>query len=212
MTSTTHTDVDFDVETSATALGFNLPQRIGRLLWAPMLAMALMAFPLGLLLGAVRAGILQQGNDPTAVAALGQFGPAAMFTGFASVFAAVSFAIARILGTLRQGGGTVQQAAGRTVRSLRMPLTAKAFIALMMMAMMLLVGAVVAHVIVGAAILRGDAAVLASADAWAIRLEAVRRLGIALYLVAIVLGLASIAEVLRFQAIRLRELPGEAAR
>lgn len=209
---TTSIRPDFDVETSATAFGFNLPQRAGRLLWAPMLGMALIAFPAGLLIAGIRAATLQQGGDAATVAALGQFGPAVMFIGFATVFAAVSFAIARILGTLRQGGGAVQQAAGRTVQSLRMPLTAKVFIALMMMAMMLLVGAVIVHFVVGAAILGGDASTLASAETWSVGLEAVRRIGVVLYLVAIVLGLASIAEVLRFQAIRLRELPAEATR
>jgi hypothetical protein len=209
---TTSIRSDFNVETSTTAFGFNLPQRAGRLLWAPMLGMALMAFPVGLLLAGVRAATLQQGGDPATAAALGQFGPAVMFIGFATVFAAVSFAIARILGTLRSGGGAVQQATGRTVQSLRMLLTGQAFIGLMMMAIMILVGAVIAHFIVGAAILGGDASALASAETWSIRLEAVRRIGVVVYLVAIVLGLATIAEVLRFQAIRLRELPGEAAR
>jgi hypothetical protein len=203
---------DFDVETSTTAFGFNLPQRAGRLLWAPMFAMAIMAFPAALVISAVRAGALAQGGDAVTIAALGQLGPAVMFIGFAAVFAAVSFAIARILGTLRQGGGIVQQAAGRTVQSLRMPLTAKAFIVLMLMAMMLLIGAVIVHFIVGAAILDGDASVLASAETWSIGLEAVRRVGVVLYLVAITLGLASIAQVLQFQAIRLRELPAEPAR
>lgn len=203
---------DFDVETATTAFGFNFPQRAGRLLWAPMLVMALMAFPVGLLIAGVRASIIQQGGDPATVAALGQFGPAVMFIGFAAVFAAVSFAIARILGTLRSGGGAVQQATGRTVQSLRMLPTGRAFIGLMMMAMMLLVGAIVAHFAVGATILGGDASALASAEAWAIGLEAVRRIGVVIYLVAITLGLATIAEVLRFQAIRLRELPAEAAR
>ena len=209
---TTSIRSDFDVETSSSAFGFNLPQRAGRLLWAPMLAMALMAFPVGLLIGALRASTLQQGGDAASVAALGHFGPALMFLGFAAVFAAVSFSIARILGTLRTGGGAVQQAAGATVQVLRMLPTAKAFIGLMAMAMMILVGAVIAHVVVGAAILGGDAAALAAAETWAIRLEAVRRIGVALYLVAIVLGLATIAEVIRFQAIRLRELPAQAAR
>jgi len=203
---------DFDVETSTTAFGFNLPQRAGRLLWAPMFAMAIMAFPAALIISAVRAGALAQGGDAVTIAALGQFGPAVMFIGFASVFAAVTFAIARILGTLRQGGGAVQQASGRTVQSLRQPLIAQAFIVLMVMAMMLLVGAVVAHIVLGAAILGGDASALASAEAWAIGLEAVRRIGVVLYLASIVLGLATIAHVLRFQAIRLRELPAEAAR
>jgi hypothetical protein len=209
---TTSIRPDFDVETSATAFGFNLPQRAGRGLWAPMLGMALMAFPAGLAIAGARAATIQQGGDPATVAALGHFGPAVMFIGFAAVFAAVSFAIARILGTLRQGGGSVQEAAGRTVQSLRMLSTAKAFIGLMMMAMMLLVGAVIVHFVVGAAILGGDTSALASTDTWAIGLEAVRRIGVVAYLVAIVLGLASIAEVLRFQAIRLRELPVEAGR
>jgi hypothetical protein len=209
---TTSIRPDFDVETSATAFGFNLPQRAGRLLWAPMLGMALMTFPVGLALAIARANAIQQGSDPAVVAALGQFGPAVMFIGFATVFAAVSFAIARILGTLRQGGGAVQEAAGRTVQSLRMPATAKAFITLMMMAMMLLVGAVIVHFALGAAIIGGDAATLANAEAWSIGLEAIRRIGVVLYLVAIVLGLASIAQVLKFQAVRLRELPAEAAR
>jgi hypothetical protein len=209
---TTSIRPDFDVETSATAFGFNLPQRAGRRLWAPMLGMALMAYPAGLAIAGARAATIQQGGDPATVAALGHFGPAVMFIGFAAVFAAVSFAIARILGTLRQGGGSVQEAAGRTVQSLRMLSTAKAFIGLMMMAMMLLVGAVIVHFLVGAAILGGDTSALASADTWAIGLEAVRRIGVVAYLVAIVLGLASIAEVLRFQAIRLRELPVEAGR
>lgn len=155
MTSTGR--IDFDVELSDRSLGFNLPQRAGRLLWAPMLAMALVAFPAAFLLSVVRAGLIEQGGDPVAVAAFGHFVPAAMFLGFASVFAAISFAIARILGTLRQGGGSVQEAAGRTVQSLRMPTTAKAFILLMAMAMMVLLGAVVAHLLVGAAILGGDA-------------------------------------------------------
>jgi hypothetical protein len=47
---------------------------------------------------------------------------------------------------------------------------------------------------------------LASAETYAINLEAVRRLGVAVYLVAITFGLATITRVLRFQAIRIREL------
>ncbi len=41
MTETFRTD--FDIELGDQSPGFNLPQRIGRLLWAPMLLMALMA-------------------------------------------------------------------------------------------------------------------------------------------------------------------------
>ena len=209
---TTITRTDFDVELSDHALPFNLPQRAGRLLWAPMLAMALMAFPVAFLLALYRASLIAQGGDAAAVAALDQFVPAVMFIGFATVFAAIAFAIAKIMGTLRHGGGQVQEAAGRTVQSLRTPMIAKAFILLMAMAMMILIGAAIAHLAVGAAIAGGDSATLGQAEAWSIGLEAVRRIGVVLYLVSIALGLASIATILKFQAVRLRELPAEAAR
>ena len=200
---------DFDIELSSRALGPNVPQRIGRLLWAPMLLMAVMAFPVGLALGLARSNLVSSGGDPVLIAALGHLGPAAMFVGFASVFAAISFAIARILGVLRQGGGEVQQTAGRTVQTLRMPPSGWAFIGLMAMAMMVIVTGVIGNAVVGASIASGNADVLAQSESWAIWLEGVRRIGVALYLVAIALGLATIVEVLRFQAIRLRELPAE---
>lgn len=203
---------DFDVEVSARALGPNLPQRLGSALWAPMLAMALMAFPLALVLAIVRASLLAA--QPATAAALGQYVPAAMFLGFASVFAAISFAIARILGVLRSGGGQVQEAAGRTVQTLRMPATAKAFIVLMMMAMMILLFSVVAHVVlagnIASAVASGDAAGIASARTWATWLEGLRRFGAATYLLSISLGLATIFKVLGFQSVRIRELPAEA--
>jgi hypothetical protein len=210
--TTSSTRTDFAVDISDRAPGFNLPQKVGRLLWAPMLVMALMAFPLGFILAVVRASLIGSSGDPNTITALGHFGPAAMFIGFATVFAAIAFAIARILGAFRTGGGAVQEASGRSVKTLKMLPIAKAFLGLMVMAMMILVGSVIAHVAIGAAVLNGDAAAIASAESSAIQLEAIRRVGVVLYLVSIALGLAAIAEVLRFQAIRLRELPGEAAR
>lgn len=203
---------DFNVELSSRALGPNLPQRVGRLLWAPMLAMAIMAFPIGLAVGFIRSNLVAMGGDAAMIAALGHLGPAAMFVGFASVFAAISFAIARILGVLRQGGGEVQEVAGRTVQTLRMPTSAWAFIGLMAMAMMIILVGVIGNAITGAAILGGDATLLGQSESLATGFEGIRRIGVALYLVAIALGLATIVEVLRFQAIRIRELPVEASR
>src|SRR6266542_1031179 len=130
---------DFDVEVSDRALGYNLPQRLGRALWFPMLAIALMAFPAGVILGAVRGNAIASGGSERAIAALGQFAPAANFLGFAAVFAAISFAIARILGVFRVGGGQVQEAAGRQVQTLKMPWTAKVFLGVMAMGMMTLI-------------------------------------------------------------------------
>ena len=206
---TTVQTTEFDIQVTDKAVGQNRPQRVGTLLWAPMLIMALMAFPIGLLIGLVRASLVAGGDDPMTVAALGHLGPAAMFIGFAAVFAAISFAIARILGVLRVGGSTVQETSGRSVQTLRMPFTAKVFIGVMVMAMMVILAGVVGNLVVGLAILGGDATALAQSESWALWLEGVRRIGVAIYLVAIAFGLATIIEVLRFQAQRLRELPGE---
>ncbi len=202
---------DFDVELSSHALRPNIPQRVGRLLWAPMLLMAVMAFPVGLAVGVVRASLVASGGDAVTITALGHLGPAAMFLGFAAVFAAISFAIARILGVLRQGGGEVQESAARGVQTLRMPATAWAFIGLMAMAMMVILAGVIGNAVVGASIASGNTEALAQSEPWGLWLEGIRRIGVALYLVAIALGLATIIQVLRFQAIRLRELPAEVA-
>jgi hypothetical protein len=209
MTASTTNDA-FETETGSHAPTANLPQRVGKLLWAPMLAMALMAFPIALSIGFIRSATVADGTDPALIAALGHVGPAVMFIGFAAVFAAISFAIARILGVFRVGGGEVQEAAGRSVKSLKMPLMAKAFIGLMVMAMMAIVLPVIAHLGIGLAILGGSTEALAQSEAWFSWLEGVRRVGTALYLLAIAFGLATIIEVLRFQASRLLELPREA--
>jgi len=202
-----HTGFRFDV--TRRALGFNLPQRIGRRLWLPMLVMALMAFPAGVILAAIRANEIATGGSADTIAALGHFVPAVNFLGFASVFAAISFAIATILGEFRSGGGKVQEAAGRNVETLRMPGTAKLFLGFMAMGMMILLGAVALHVVAGTAIAGGSSYALGKTEQWAIWLEGIRRFGIATYLLGIAFGLSTIITVLRFQVVRIRELPEE---
>jgi hypothetical protein len=49
----------------------------------------------------------------------------------------------------------------------------------------------------------------ATIEQWLITLEAVRRIGVAIYLVALALGLGAIITVLGFQTIRVRQLPNE---
>ncbi len=211
MSRAIHLHSGFDVVETERPLGPNLPQRVGRALWAPMLAMGLMAFPVALVLAGFRASYLAGGTDAAAVAALGQLVPAAMFLGFASVFAAISFAIARILGVLRAGGGTVQAACARPCQTLRMPITGYVFIALMAMAMMALLAAVAAHVVLGVvaagAVAANDEATLTAIGSWSEILEGVRRLGASTYLISIAFGLATIVKVLTFQSVRIRELP-----
>ena len=149
--TTTNKELTYDV--SDQSLGYSLPQRMGRRLWAPMLAMALMAWPVGLILSWIRAAEIASATpDPDTIATLGQLVPAFMFIGFMAVFAAVSFAIARILGVFRAGGGDTQAAARRSVHTLRMPVTAKVFLGTMMMAMMTIAVAVVLHFVAAAGV------------------------------------------------------------
>lgn len=207
--ATATTRAEFKVETSTQSLGYNLPQRIGRLLWLPMLLMALMFFGAGMVLGIVRADEISDGSAADTIATLRHLQAGFMFLGFASVFSAISFAIARILGQFRAGGGEVQAAARRTVQTLKMPGTAKLFLMLMMVAMGTIVVASILH-LVFAADIDNTPGSLADADDRFIVLEGVRRLGVAVFLFGILLGLATIIRVLRFQATRMRQLPEEA--
>ena len=198
----------FDVETSRHSLGYNLPQRVGRVLWLPMLAMALMAFPAGVVLGIIRADEISTGGAADTIAALNHVQAGVMFIGFAAVFAAISFAIARILGQFRDGGGRLQEASGRVVETLKMPGTAKLFLGTMMMATMTILVAVVLHFVFAADVTNAAASLELSEERFTV-LEGIRRIGVAMYLVAIAFGLATIVHVLRFQSIRVRELPDE---
>ncbi|NNC42788.1 MAG: hypothetical protein HKO03_06075, partial [Acidimicrobiia bacterium] len=101
----------------------------------------------------------------------------------------------------------VQEATGSKVVTLRMPDTVRVFIGTMMMGMMLILGSVIVHFVIGAGLLGGDAAALEGLESASIRLEAFRRLGTVLYLFGIAFGLGTIIHVIRFQTIRIRQLP-----
>ena len=197
---------DFNVEASDHNLGLNLPQTVGNKLWFPMFAMALMGFAVGFVLHLIKANEIASGGSGSTIAALGHSATGVMFIGFASVFAGISFAIARILGEFRSGGGTVQEAAKVGVQTLKMPPSARAFIGLMAMGMMIILAGVVGHFVIASQIAGGSADALATSEQWSIWLEGVRRFGVAVYLVAIAFGLATIVTVLRFQTTRIREL------
>lgn len=130
-----------------------------------------------------------------------------MFVGFLGVFSAITFAIARILGEFRRGGGDVQVAAGSEVQTLKMPTTAKVMLALMMMGMMIMGAGIVTN-FVGASSFTGSAADSVSSSQYAFVGSGLRRVGTVTDLVGISFGLATIIEVLRFQATRIREVAG----
>ncbi len=147
---------------------------------------------------------------------LGQLVPGFMFLGLAMIFAAISFAIVRILGVFRTGGGMVQQGIGKGIKTPVRPLTAMIFIAGMMMAMMILIFAFAGHIyaavqahgawINATAPDAPDAAFLGRADTWGTWLEALRRFGVGLYLVSIAFGLATIIKAIGFMTLRMKEL------
>jgi hypothetical protein len=202
----------FAVVESTRALGFNLAQQAGRRLWAPLFAMALIGFAAAFILGVARSWEVAGSGaaDTAAAVGLAHYTAGAMFVGFLAVFAAITFAIARILGELRRGGGQVQEAVGVEVQTLRMPATAKGMLAFMMMGMVAVGVPVVLHFVVGSAVAAGTTS-LAQAEQSFVVLEGVRRLGVGLYLLGITLGLATIIHVLRFHAIRIREVAEQAS-
>ena len=195
---------NFRAVESSEGLGYNLPQSVGRRLWLPMLLMALMGWGVGVVLGIVEAGTNR--GDLDTLQDLSHLVPAFMFIGFAGVFASITFAIARILGAFRRGGGEVQELVVPTVQTLKMPGTAKAMLAFMMMGMMVMLAGVVGHFIAAASFGGvGPGDVIDSAK-WGAVSTGLRRMGVALYLAGIAFGLGTIIEVLRFQAIRIREV------
>ncbi len=197
---------DFTIDTSTESLGLNKPQQIGGKLWLPMFAMSLMGFAAGIIVAVIRAAELSDNGISDTSEALKHLGAGFMFIGFTAVFAAISFAIARILGVFRSGGGEVQETVGTTVHTLKMPVSARVFLGGMMMAMMLILIPVILHFVFAADVSDTLASIEESEERFIV-LEGIRRIGVALYLLAIAFGLATIIKVLRFQAIRIRELP-----
>ena len=71
-----------------------------------MLAMALMGFAVGIVLAAIRANAIAQGDTPSTIASLGHFVPAAMFLGFAAVFVGIESPDEETLRAARKGQNT----------------------------------------------------------------------------------------------------------
>ena len=197
----------FHAVATETSPGENLPQKAGRRLWAPMLVLALMGWTVGFILA-----IVAVGTDRTDVATLQDLShlvPAFMFIGFLGVFSAITLAIARILGVFRRGGGEVQEISGATVQTLKMPATAKGMLGFMAMGMMTMAAGIAVNIVAAGAFDGVTPADITDSSAWAAAASGLRRLGVALYLTGIALGLGTIIEVLRFQATRVEEVAAE---
>lgn len=159
-------------------------------LWAPMLAMGAMAVVAGLIVSLFWSGAAAGGSPTTALAAWTQ---GLQFLGEAMLLGGISFLLGSILAGLHAGGGQVQVSLGVPVTTLRMPLTAKLFVGLMVTGMMVSIAQFVSYLW---AATQTDAVTIAANFAW---LGPFRELGLGLLLAGIVLALATIAKVLAFQ-------------
>lgn len=172
--------------------------RMAQLAWLPMLAMGAMAIVVGLILGLV--GADAEAGSVTA-RQLSAWTQGTMFLGEGLLLSGISFLLGTILAGLRAAGGEVQQSLGLPVHTLRMPASAKAFIALMATGMMLAIGQFVLY---------GVAASSASEPttfvAWSTWLGPLRETALGILLAGIVLALFTISRVLGFQFARIRDI------
>ena len=112
---------DQAITTSPTA-GLNPAQRMGTLLWLPMLLMGLMvlggAFGLGVARGAIGADLFERfdASDKAVFETLGVLSAGFGLLGVGLLLAAISFALVRLAGVFRRGGASIQEAAGQPVR------------------------------------------------------------------------------------------------
>jgi len=177
--------------------GFDIPA-MARKLWRPMLTMGLMTVAAGVIAGAVQATL----DLPLHVSQVAAWDPGVLFLGIGFLLSAVTFLLATIVGELRDGGTSVQQALGAKALILKRPLTGKLFPPVMMMGLMTLI-ATLAIGFVQAAKLDNDPSGAADIGAW---IGPLRFAGVALLFTGVALALATIVRSLRFQAARIDQL------
>lgn len=212
--------------TTSPTVGLNPAQRMGTLLWLPMLLMGLMvlaaAFGLGVARGAIAADLFEtfDASDQAAFATLGVLSTGLALLGVGLLLAAISFALGRLAGVFRKGGAAVQEAAGQPVRVPPMAWTAWTFLGLMMMGMMVVIAGFVAQVVAAVSIYDAwidapgpDGAIVSdlgraqSITTWSVP---VMRAGVALLFTGIAFMLATIVHGLREQAVRLKQMATQA--
>lgn len=164
--------------------------RMAQTMWPPMLAMGAMSLFAGFLVS------LSWASSASLTALAWTHG--LQFLGEGLLLSGISFLLGTILAGLRSGGAEVQTALGVSVKTLKMPNTAKAFVALMMAGLMASVGQFLAYIA-----LASSGGLDAAALAW---LGPLRELALGLLLAGIVLALATIAKALGFQFDRIGQL------
>jgi len=160
-------------------------------MWAPMLVMGYMSVIVGLFISFAWAG-------DTGSVALSSSTQGLQFLGEGLLLGGISFLLGTILASLREGGGEVQKALGLTVKTLTMPKTAKVFVAVMALGVMVAMAQFVLYLVVAAGGV--DPAV------WFAWLGPLREAGLGVILSGIVMALVTIGNVLGFQFDRMTEI------
>ena len=200
MTTTTITHIGRELAIPRESERFDMPA-MARRLWRPMLAMGLMTVAAGVVVGIVQANL----DVPLHVSQVAAWNPGVLFLGIGFLLAAVTFLLATILGELRDGGTSVQQALGEKALILKRPPTGMLFPPAMMMGLMTLIATLVIG-FVQAAQLDNDPTVAADIGAW---IGPLRFAGVALMFTGVALELATIVRSLSFQAARIDQLAHE---
>ncbi len=176
-----------------------LIHRIAYVLWAPMLVMGAMGVGVGLVLSFFEASAANTGDTST-FQTLHALVPGIQFLGEGLLLSGIAFLLGSILGSLRQGGSEVQESLGAGVKALSMPLSAKLFVGLMMVGMMIEMVQFGLYVYVSTL---DNVATINAYHAW---LGPLREAGLGILLSSIVLALGTIGNILGFQFYRIREL------
>lgn len=170
--------------------------RMARTMWFPLIVMG----PMFVVAGVVTSVVWSNNIGTRTGLGAAAWTQGLQFLGEGLVLAGISFLLGSIIGSLREGGGDVQKALGLNVTTLKMPATAKAFIALMA------TGLLIAMIQFGLYLYTLTFDTAQEVAVWWAWLGPFRELGLALLLAGIVLALATIANVLGFQFSRIRSI------
>lgn len=164
--------------------------KMAKKMFRPMVVMGLMAVLAGLIVSFVASGSFPNTTASAWVQGL-------QFLGEGMLLSGIGFLLGTILWALRTAGGEIQESLGVKVYTPKMPATAKAFVALMMLGLMTEVVQFIGYVSVAGS---ADPSI---AFAW---LGPLRELGLGLILAGIALALVTIGNVLSFQFFRVKNL------
>ena len=184
-------ETPYGTATVGTGVPEDLPiHKMAKNMWLPMLAMGYMAVLVGLVIAFVWAS-----NGSVVASAWTQ---GLQFLGEGMLLSGISFLLGTILWAIRTGGGEVQAGLGVPVKTLKMPASAKVFVALMMLGLMVSVVQFILYLVVAAGV--------DNVPAWFAWLGPFREFGLAMILSGITMALVAIGTALQFQFDRIVEL------